>query len=217
MSDHFAEFALPDTDLTRMAYDLVFATAPAALANHSVRTYLFGRALGEARGVRPGADYDDEVLFLAAVLHDMGLTEQGDGGGRFEVDGADTAARFLTDHGLDGERARVVWEAIALHTSRGIAERMRPEIALTHAGSGADVVGMGADALPGGLADRAHTAFPRLAPGAGLTETMVEQIAREPAKAPLGSFPAELARQYGAGAPALDWARLVAGAWPGVR
>lgn len=51
------------------------------------------------------------------------------------VDGADVAAGFLEDRGLDGERARVVWEAIALHTSLGIAHRMRPEIALTHAGA----------------------------------------------------------------------------------
>lgn len=50
MADRFTEFSLPDTDLTRKAYDLVFATGTAALAHHSVRTYLWGRALGEARG-----------------------------------------------------------------------------------------------------------------------------------------------------------------------
>ncbi|MFB4307616.1 HD domain-containing protein [Actinomadura sp. GTD37] len=217
MPDHFADFSLPDTGLTRKAYDLVFAAGSAALANHSVRTYLFGRALGEARGLRPGADYDDEVLFLASVLHDMGLTERGDGRQRFEVDGADVAAEFVSGNGLDAERTRVVWAAVALHTSRGIAHRMGPEIALTHAGTSADIAGPGARALPGGIAERAHAAFPRLAPGCGLTEIIVGQIARNPAKAPFGSLPAEIARQHGVGDPAPEWAALVAAAWPGVR
>ncbi|WP_067794060.1 HD domain-containing protein [Actinomadura formosensis] len=217
MSDHFAEFSMPDTDLTRMAYDLVSSMAPVALTHHSVRTYLFGRALGEARGARAGADYDDEVFFLASVLHDVGLTEQGDRGGRFEVDGADLAAGFVRENGLDDERTRVVWEAIALHTSSGIAHRMRPEIALTHAGTAADVTGLGAGALPGDLAGRVHAAFPRGEAGRGLTEIIVDQIARNPAKAPMGTFPAEIARQHGAGDPVPGWAEIVAAAWPGVR
>ncbi|TDE29513.1 HD domain-containing protein [Actinomadura sp. 6K520] len=216
MADHFAEFSMPDTYLTRKAYDLAFSFGTTALAHHSVRTYLFGRAIGEARGVRPGDDYDDELLFLSCVLHDAGLTERGDGGQRFEVDGADLAAGFLSANGLDDERVRIAWEAIALHTSLGIAQRMRPEIALTHAGSGADIAGLGAEALTADLADRAHAAFPRLATGCGLTEIIVEQIARNPAKAPMGSFPAELARQYGTATPTPEWARLIAAAWPGV-
>ncbi|WP_433478555.1 HD domain-containing protein [Spirillospora sp. CA-142024] len=217
MADRFAEFSMPDTDLTRKAYDLVFATGTAALAHHSVRTYLFGRALGEARGLHPGGDYDDEALFLASVLHDLGLTEQGNGGRRFEVDGADLAARFVSGNGLDEERTRVVWEAIALHTSTGIAHLMRPEIALTHAGTGTDMAGLRAGSLPEGLAERVHAAFPRLEQDCGLTGLIVDQIAENPAKAPMGSLPAEVARQYGVGPASPTWADLVAAAWPGMR
>jgi hypothetical protein len=216
MADRFTEFSMPDTDLTRKAYDLVFATATAALAHHSVRTYLFGRALGEARGVRPGADYDDEALFLGCVLHDLGLTEPGNGDQRFEVDGADLAAAFVSENGLDGERTRVVWEAIALHTSRGIAHRMRPEIALTHAGTGIDMTGLGAGSFPEGFADRVHAAFPRLERACGLTEIILDQIKANPAKAPLGTLPAEIARQYGTGPAAPSWADLTTAAWPGI-
>lgn len=216
MADHFAEFSMPDTDLTRRAYDLVFSEETAALAHHCVRTYLFGRAIGEARGVRPGDGYDDELLFLACVLHDAGLTERGDGGQRFEVDGADVAAEFLSENGLDDERVRVAWEAIALHTSQGIAHRMRPEIALTHAGTSADIAGLGAGRVPAALADRAHAAFPRIEPGCGLTEAIVGQIARNPAKAPMGTLPGEIARQHGVGAPVPEWTTLISGAWPGV-
>ncbi|MFV2174216.1 HD domain-containing protein [Actinomadura sp. LOL_016] len=215
MADFFTEFDAPDTDLTRRAYDFVFTTGTRALAGHSARAYLFGRALGEVRGLRPGADYDDEVLLLACLLHDVGLTEDGDGDQRFEVDGADRAASFLRDYGMAEERRRVVWEAIALHTSLGIAHRMRPEIALTHAGSGADVVEFGADALPDGLADRAHASFPRLDAGRELTGTIIGQIARNAGKAPLGSLPAAMAGQAGVDVPTPRWADLVARAWRG--
>ncbi|QFG25996.1 HD domain-containing protein [Actinomadura sp. WMMB 499] len=216
MADFFTEFDAPDTDLTRKAYDHAFAIETAAIAGHSIRTYLFGRALGEHRGLRPGADYDDEALFLACALHDAGLTEEGDGHARFEVDGADLAASFLREHGLAEDRVRLVWEAIALHTSGGIAHRMRPEIALTHLGAGADVAGFGADALPGGLADRAHAAYPRLGSSPELLHAIVGQIARDPRKAPLGSFPGELARQAGVELPEERFAEAALGAWPGV-
>ena len=42
----------------------------------------------------------------------------------------------------------MVWDAVALHTSRGIVERKPPEIALVSAGAGADVVGFGVEQLP---------------------------------------------------------------------
>ena len=41
------------------------------------------------------------------------------------------------------ERADRVWEAIALHTSAGIASRMAAEIALVHLGAGLDFLGLG--------------------------------------------------------------------------
>ncbi|MES9542470.1 HD domain-containing protein [Actinomadura sp. NPDC000600] len=216
MTDAFAEFSLPDTGLTREAYDLVFATETAALANHSVRTYLFGRAVGEGLRLRPADGYDDEVLFLASVLHDLGLTERGDGRQRFEVDGADAAAEFVSGHGLDDARTRVMWEAIALHSSTGIANRMRPEIALTHAGTSIDITGQGAEALPEGFADRVHAAFPRLERDCGLALPVLEQIARDPAKAPFGTLPAEIARQHRIGPEVPAWGDLMAAAWPGV-
>src|SRR5258708_36153431 len=67
---------------------------------------------------------------------------------RFEVDGADAAAEFLQDKGIPKESIEVVWDAIALHTSGGIVERKRPEIALVSAGAGADAAGFGIDQLP---------------------------------------------------------------------
>ena len=83
---------------------------------------------------------------MAALFHDLGLvdayhTEKK----RFEVDGANAAREFLKSHGIPEPKADLVWEAIALHTTPGIPQYMRPEIALTNAGVLVDVVGVGYD------------------------------------------------------------------------
>ena len=56
------------------------------------------------------------------------------GRARFEVEGADLAAGLLAGHGVpDGDIGRV-WEAIALHSSLGLADRMGLLTYLTHQG-----------------------------------------------------------------------------------
>jgi hypothetical protein len=95
------------------------------------------------------------------VLHDLGQTEKFMGRQRFEVDGADAAAEFLKDRGVAKESIEVVWDAVALHTSFGIVQRKRPEIALVSAGAGADVVGFGIDQLPREAVAQVIAAFPR--------------------------------------------------------
>jgi hypothetical protein len=103
-----------------------------------VRTFLFGDALGK----RDGLKYDRELLYLSAMLHDLGLTDSYAGGGqRFEVEGADHARAFVVEHGLPDNRADIVWDAIALNTSFGIALRKGAEVALTHLGASADFLG----------------------------------------------------------------------------
>lgn len=216
MSDDFTDFGMPDTDLTRRAHAFAYDIESEALANHSVRSYLFGRAAAEHNDLRPGADYDDEVLFLACVLHDVGLTEQGDGDQRFELDGADLAEGFVREQGLADDRARLVWEAIVFHTSTGIAHRLRPETALAHAGIGVDVTGQGADRLPEGFADRVHATYPRLETGVGLPQVIVDQGTRNPAKAMPFTLPGELIRQSVPDISMPTWLDMTTSAWPGV-
>ncbi len=88
-----------------------------AIANHSIRTFFFARLLGEHLDATPGRDYDQQLLFAACLLHDIGLTSAADGAQRFEIDGADHAARILGGHGISRSDIDAVWDAIALHTS----------------------------------------------------------------------------------------------------
>ncbi len=69
---------------------------------------------------------DQEALAVAVLFHDSGTLEENNGRERFEIEGADAAARFLDGWDWSPERVKPVWDAIALHTSAGIAERFGP-------------------------------------------------------------------------------------------
>ncbi|KOX10277.1 damage-inducible protein [Nocardiopsis sp. NRRL B-16309] len=184
----------PSTEVASNAIRFVREAVHPAVYNHSMRTYLYGRFLGERKGLRPDLDYDDELLFLGCVLHDVGLSPEGDGDQRFDIDGADLAARFLTERGVAADRVEVVWDAIALHLCFDVAARKRPEIALVTAGAGYDL-GLSGPDLPDGYADRVHAVLPRLHAGAVLYDGIVDQALTKPHKAPPFSLPGEFVRQ----------------------
>jgi HD domain len=99
-----ADTEVPQTALAKVADALARAAKPDFMYNHSVRSYLFARVAAAARGLTAGDDYDDELLFLSCVLHDVGLTSQADRGRRFEVDGAEAAVELLRANGLAAAR-----------------------------------------------------------------------------------------------------------------
>ena len=192
--DDYRDLPFPRTDLAVNAMRFTRSITEPAIFNHSMRSYLYGRFLGEARGLQPGRDYDDELLFLGCVLHDAGLSDRGNGDQRFDIDGADLAATWLTEQGLAPEKVEVVWDAIALHLCFEVAVRKRPEIALVTAGAGYDL-GPDGPALPEGYADRVHAVLPRLHAAAALHDAIVGQALVKPHKAPPFSMPGELVRQ----------------------
>ena len=146
----------PDTAICSAAVEFVFDVSPPFVANHCVRSYLFGRELATAKGLRRDVEYDDELVFLSCILHDLGVTEHANGDQRFEVDGADAAAQFLRDHGVNEDRINTVWQAVALHTSAGLAHRFGTEQAVTQLGISADIMGVDKHLLPTGYAEQAH-------------------------------------------------------------
>jgi hypothetical protein len=144
MNDVIAGVEIPDTALVREATELVREVASPLLFDHSRRVFLWGAL----RGREQGLDYDPELLYVAAMFHDLGLTEKfRRTDQRFEIDGADEARRFLSAHGITGEPADRVWASIALHTTQEIPLHMSAEIALVNRGVGLDVVGIGYDAV----------------------------------------------------------------------
>ncbi|NYI05791.1 HD domain-containing protein [Allostreptomyces psammosilenae] len=208
--DAYRDLPFPRTELALHTLRHVRSIEDPALFNHSMRTYLYGRVIGERRGLLPGRDYDDELFFLGSVLHDVGLSPEGDGSQTFDLDGADLAARFLTEQGVTADRVEVVWDAVALHLHYSIAIRKRPEIALVSAGAGLDLGDEDPSPLPAGYAERVHAALPRLHAAAVLRDTVVGQALDNPEKAPPFTMPGELLRQH-TGASWPTWQELMRG------
>jgi HD domain len=154
-----AGIPIPDSTLAAEATELVRDTESELLFDHSLRVYLFGALQGR----RLGLSYDPELLYIGAIFHDMGLTEQyRSPDERFEVDGANAARRFLERHGVPEAEIDIVWDAIALHTTPGIPKWKKPVVALVTAGVELDVLGLGYDDVSADAREQVLAAFPRV-------------------------------------------------------
>jgi hypothetical protein len=139
MDTSIAGIKVPDSALAREVTQLVRDTSTDLLFHHSTRVYLFGALAGQRRGLI----YDPELLYIGAMFHDIGLTEaHRHSQERFEVDGANAARDFMRRHGLPEASIELVWDAIALHTTPGIPQHKKPEVALVTAGVEMDVLGI---------------------------------------------------------------------------
>jgi HD superfamily phosphodiesterase len=92
----FAGIKVPDTALVRDAIDLSRSASEPFLFNHAMRSWLFSVLLSESAERAP----DAELLAVATILHDLGLTDRYTAENRFEVDGANAARSFLTGRGI---------------------------------------------------------------------------------------------------------------------
>lgn len=153
-----AGIKIPDSAIASQATELLREHGTEFLYNHSLRTFLFASLNGQQNNMR----YDPELLYVSAVFHDFGLTPHyRSEDKRFEIDGANAARDFLKSHGVSAQMLQLVWDAIALHTSPGIAEYKEPEVALLNYGAALDVVGQGYDRLSESNREEIIRQFPR--------------------------------------------------------
>jgi HD superfamily phosphodiesterase len=139
MPNTIAGVKIPDSKMARDLTQLIRDTESDLLFHHSSRVYLFGALAGRRKGLK----YDPELLYVGAMFHDMGLTEAYRHSQlRFEVDGANAARDFLRGYNITEASVEIVWDAIALHTTPGIPEHKKPEVALVASGVELDVLGI---------------------------------------------------------------------------
>lgn len=127
---------IPDSPAARAAEELAESAQPLALTNHGVRSYAWGALLGLSES-RP---FESEVLYVAALIHDIGLLESHDRGNVFEEDGAAAARELLLSVGWDAERADRAAHAIRDHWDGPASEDEVESLLLTY-GTSVDVGG----------------------------------------------------------------------------
>jgi hypothetical protein len=180
----------PDSELTRKTAALAEQAHSKVLLNHVHRTWWFAEFIGKKRGMK----YDRELVYIGSLLHDLGLSEDHAADKRFEVDGADAASKFLHTHGYPKAKIDLVWDAIALHSSGGIADRREPEVALVHFGAFVDVMGLRKDEISPQLIDDTIALYPRLGFKKAFVEALAE-VARKKPHTAVGTGLADIGRR----------------------
>ena len=153
-----AGIKIPDSTMARDLTELIRDTESDLLFHHSTRVYLFGALTGQRKGLA----YDPELLYVGAMFHDIGLTKAyHDSTNRFEVDSANAARDFLRRYGIPEVSVETVWDAIALHTTPGIPEHKKPEVALVTSGVEMDVLGFAYEDFTPEQREAVVAAYPR--------------------------------------------------------
>ncbi|MBC9032139.1 HD domain-containing protein [Sphingomonas sp. JC676] len=161
---------IPDSQLAREATQFIRVTESDFLFEHSTRVYFWGALAGKRREL----NFDPELLYTAALFHDVGLTAGfRESRLRFEVDGANAARDFLRSHRISEADIERVWLAIALHTTPGISAHLHPIAALTAEGVMMDLVGFGYDAFTDAQRNAVETAYPR---PSGFAEDLMQAL-----------------------------------------
>ena len=166
-----------DTLLVHDAMELARNASEPYLFNHVMRSWLFGVVI--AADAKPAPD--PELLAVAAILHDLGLTDRYSAQERFEVDGANAARSFLKERGIPAHQIQLVWDAIALHTTRSIALHKEQEVVMTHSGIFVDVLGVGLEFIPQNKLRAILAEFPRLSMKKQFRDSLCGVIRRKPA------------------------------------
>jgi hypothetical protein len=178
---------VPSSALTRAAEEHAERRLTPVLLGHSHRCYRFGVALAALEQI----DVDRELLFAAAMLHDVGLTTP-----RAGVDFSLASARIARDVaetvGLSTAATEIMRSAITLHHSPGVTLADGPVAYLMSAGAAVDVIGLRAWQLPPQVLASILEEHPRQ----GFTREFRTSWAAEAAAVPRGR--AQLLRRYGA-------------------
>jgi hypothetical protein len=167
---------VPDSEFARQARELIVTVAPPFLVNHSVRAYAWAVELALHDDLR----FDAEILYVSAILHDIGLVSEYDIGGCFEIDGAIAAEAFSVGAGQSPARARAIYDVIALHMADELPPETAGEVVLLWDSTGTDVTGYRYADVRRAVVPPVLAAYPRLDFKREFGALFVDQAARKP-------------------------------------
>ncbi|APR80436.1 Hypothetical protein A7982_05783 [Minicystis rosea] len=161
-----------------------------ALLNHAVRSYLWGVMYGRAHGIT----FDDELYFISALLHDIGLTEAFDSHRlAFEDAGGCLAWVFGLAAGWSEERAARAEKIIVLHMRDDVSPAIDPESHLLQIATRWEVVGRRPELFPPDVRVEMLARYPRLGFGEEVRACFEDQARRKPGSAAAASVSNDVA------------------------
>ncbi|MER7467182.1 HD domain-containing protein [Streptomyces sp. NPDC097981] len=166
-----------DTASGRAALEIASEYADASLLNHSIRSYAFGAQYAARHGLR----YDDELLYVSALVHDLGLTAPFDSHTLpFEEAGGHVARVLTAGLGWPADRRARAEEVIVRHMRDDVTAAEDAESHLLQVGTSADVSGLRVAEFDPAFTAELLQAHPRLGFGASFLALVEDQAVRKP-------------------------------------
>ncbi|MFI8343116.1 HD domain-containing protein [Streptomyces sp. NPDC085639] len=166
-----------DTASGRAAHEIASEYADTTLLNHSVRSYAFAARHAQQHGLA----YDAELLYVSALLHDLGLTAPFDSHTLpFEEAGGHVARVLTAGLGWPAARRARAEEIIVLHMRDDVSAAEDVESHLLQVGTSADVSGLGLASFDPAFTADLLAAYPRGDFGAAFLALVEDQAVRKP-------------------------------------
>lgn len=175
----------PQTPAATAALSVAARFYSPALFNHCARSYWWGAMYGAAHGIV----FDDELLYVSAMLHDIALTDAFDSHRLpFEEAGGDLAWVFGIAAGWPTERAARAAEIIVLHMREDVPSTVDPESHILQVATGWDVVGRRPEEFPAETRAKVLADYPRRGFGNEFVACFEDQAGRKPGSAAAASI-----------------------------
>jgi hypothetical protein len=173
-----ADLRMPDTPAARAALEVAERYCSPALLAHSVRSWAFALAFAEVEGL---TGLDEELLYVAALVHDLGLVPVFDAVRvPFETAGGEVGWVLAAGAGWDPRRRQRVVDVVEAHMRPSVDAAEEPEGHLLEIATALDISGARPDALPAAFLREVLAAHPRGALAAEFGCCLAEQASRKP-------------------------------------
>jgi len=187
----------PQTPAATAAREVATTYHSPALANHCSRSYVWA----VAHAAQHDVPYDNELLYVAAMLHDLGLVREFDSHEvAFEEAGGHVAWVFGAGAGWPVERRERLREVIVRHMWDEVEVTADPEGHLLELATGLDISGRNADGWPAAFRAEVVAAIPRLTLPTEFLACFVAQAERKPGSTAAAAVRSGIAGRIGANA-----------------
>jgi hypothetical protein len=172
-----SDYTRPDTAASRAALEIASAYHTPSLLNHVQRSWLWAEGFATLRGLEP----DHELLYVSALLHDLGIAPQFDNNTlAYEDAGGHVAIALTAGAGWPAERRVRAHEVIVRHNWPEVDPAMDVEGHLLEIATALDIAGARDGELPAEFLREVVTAFPRLELAAEFGACVADQAERKP-------------------------------------
>ena len=175
---HLTDFRAPDTLAARGALELARQYQSAAITAHALRSWIWAEAFARIDGL---GEVDHELLYVAAVLHDIGTVTAFDNHTiSYEHAGGHVGVALTAGAGWPAERRERVLEVIVRHNWPRVDPAMDAEGYLLEVATGLDISGARPEARPEAFRREVLSVYPRGTLAAEFGACVIDQAARKP-------------------------------------